>query len=185
MVDHFPPYQALLEDLGRMAQGLDRLYAEQLNCRAGCDHCCQQQLSVFEVEAAAVRQALKQLSPELQHTLKQQAEAALAGQRQGCALLLDQQCSIYAQRPVICRSHGYPVRFEGEIEGELFLDVCPLNFTTEGALEQIELEQTVPLDPLNLRLAAINYVYCRNQLADVERSEQRYTLAELALQSQT
>lgn len=172
-------YQNLLNDLSRVAGNLDRLHGPQLSCQAGCSGCCQQHLSVFEIEALHLKQALQTLAPSDKAQVQAQAAEVRAQQREACPLLIEERCSIYQARPVICRTHGYPIHFEGEEEGEIILDVCPLNFTEKGSLEALELNQTLPLDRLNLRLAAINYVYCRDQLQDLERAHQRQPLAEI------
>lgn len=182
----FPPYADLLRDLERLGSALDQVHAEHLNCRAGCADCCQQHLGIFAVEVAALRSALTTLPPAQQVQIRAQAQAILRGERQACPLLQQERCSVYHQRPVICRTHGYPLHYLGEEEGEIYLDVCPLNFTAEGALDRLvqdeaSLAQTLPLDRLNLRLAAINQVYCRDLLQDLEQASQRLPLAELVL----
>ena len=176
----FPPYQTLLADLGRLGQTMDSLHAQQLSCRQGCSGCCHQHLGVFRVEAEAVSHAVAELPADTRQHIQQQARDVLEGTRSACPLLLDDSCSIYASRPVICRTHGYPLHYQEE-EGEIILDVCPLNFTQPGSLEALELNQTLPLDRLNLRLAAINYVYCRDRLADPGLAEDRLLLAEVVL----
>lgn len=178
----FEPYQTLLADLGRLARGFDALHGDHLTCRKGCSGCCHQHLGVFAVEADALSAALRALPPELRAQQRAQAEAVLDGRREACPLLIDEACSVYEARPVICRTHGYPLHYEAEAEDgetEILLDVCPLNFTAEGALESLSLEQTLPLDRLNLRLAAINHVYCRDH--HPLRAGARVPLAELIL----
>ncbi|HEY9840878.1 MAG TPA: YkgJ family cysteine cluster protein [Candidatus Obscuribacterales bacterium] len=179
----FQPYLDLLGDLGRLGASMDRLHAQHLSCRQGCSGCCHQHLGVFRVEATAVSRALAELPADTRQHIHQQAREVLDGTRSACPLLLDESCSIYASRPVICRTHGYPLHYQEE-EGEIILDVCPLNFTQPGSLEALELNQTLPLDRLNLRLAAINYVYCRDQLADPGLAEDRLPLAEVVLEPQ-
>ena len=181
MPNDFKPYDDLLADLDQLSAHMNSLHAKQLNCRAGCSDCCHQHLGVFEVEAEAMRQALAALPTDTQKVLRQQAKDVLSGTRTACPLLREDRCSLYAARPVICRSHGYPLHYQGQEAGEILLDVCPLNFVEAGALESLELNQTLPLDRLNLRLNAINYVYCRDRLQDVQRAEQRLPLAALVL----
>lgn len=175
--ESFEPYTQLLSDLEKLTQALGQKHAAHITCQAGCSGCCLPGLSVFPVEAANVSAALAQLgqdNPALREHVREQSQAALTQPeaQQHCPLLVNDLCSIYASRPVICRSHGYPIHFqdpEAE-EGEVFLDVCPLNFTSEGALESLDLPDTLPIDRLNLRLAAINHVYCRDVLqAEAER----------------
>jgi hypothetical protein len=99
-------------------------------CRAGCSDCCQQRLTVFSVEAEPIRAALVQLErddPELRERIRAQAES----DAESCPLLVEDRCSVYDARPLICRSHGLPLGVPCE-EDALRLDHCPLNFTDPG-----------------------------------------------------
>ena len=96
---------------------------EEFQCRAGCDECCHARFGVFEIEAEPIRAALAKLDandPELRATIRSQADDPALSDR--CALLVDGRCSVYAQRPLICRSQGLPLLTEER------LDWCPLNF---------------------------------------------------------
>ncbi len=106
-----------------------------MRCASGCETCCHVDLSVFEVEADAIREALTDLPGDVRARVRTQAD-----RRDRCAMLVEGRCAVYAQRPLICRSHGLAVQTDdGDIEH------CPLNFT-----------QARP-DPAGvLRLAAIN-----------------------------
>jgi hypothetical protein len=99
-------------------------------CRAGCDSCCHQRFSVFEVEAAPIRRVLAELEaadPALRARIREQGRDPHGT---ACALLIDGKCSVYVERPLICRSHGLPVAVPDPDDpaGPLLLDHCPLNF---------------------------------------------------------
>ncbi|MGH1340725.1 MAG: YkgJ family cysteine cluster protein [Nannocystales bacterium] len=112
-----------------------RLAGDQMRCARACDRCCHVDLSIFEVEAAPVRDALAGLPEQTRSRVRAQAE-----QTEHCAMLLDGLCAVYEQRPLICRSHGSAVLLEdGRVEH------CELNFT-----------ETPPTKAGVLRLAAIN-----------------------------
>ncbi|MCR9165456.1 MAG: YkgJ family cysteine cluster protein [Nannocystaceae bacterium] len=112
---------------------------EAMRCARGCDACCHVDLSVFEVEAARVREALSALPSSLREAVRAQAE-----QTEHCAMLVEGSCAVYDQRPLICRSHGVAVLLE---DGSV--DHCPLNF-----------EHTPPPPGTVLDLAAINEPLC-------------------------
>jgi Fe-S-cluster containining protein len=89
----------------------------QAACRAGCDFCCRVPLGVqaHEVFLAADR-VLRTFSPEEIAGVRDRAKAhydrvQAAGSdgyhalMQPCPLLRDRKCSIYGDRPEICRSH--------------------------------------------------------------------------------
>lgn len=175
------PYQKLLADLGVLLSSLEHHHAQNMVCQKGCDQCCIQDLSVFEVEAQPIREALKNLPKASQTQIQTQASKDV----DHCPMLIDHACSIYEARPVICRTHGLPIAFQPKDaeEGEVFLDVCPLNFTAEGSLENLSLGEMLDIDRLNLRLAAVNMVHCRDTLGDIEKAHERISLKELIHES--
>jgi Fe-S-cluster containining protein len=131
---------------------------EQFACQAGCESCCHQRFSVFEVEAAPIREALAQLArsdPEARRRVRERGQDP--GLR-ACALLLDGRCTVYEQRPLICRSHGLPigVRESDEPGSPLRLDHCPLNFRDlEHGDRDIPRASVLVLDAINQPLAVL------------------------------
>lgn len=104
--------------------------AEDIACKRGCSSCCVEGLSVLSVEAAAIEQLLQQ------EGLTREPSPPPGG----CAFLDDEgACTIYRVRPVVCRTHGLPLRMRtgsssssGGRRPLKVLDdveVCALNFT--------------------------------------------------------
>lgn len=94
----------------------------EMQCAAGCHACCRAGLTVTAVEAAEIRDAL--------------AASPSAGRRAAAggscpALEEDGRCAIYAARPLVCRSHGLPIRMESR-RGLPVVTSCELNFTARG-----------------------------------------------------
>jgi Fe-S-cluster containining protein len=92
-------------------------------CREGCWGCCSVRISVFEIEAVGIREMLGRIGeedPAMRERIREQGRDAAIGH---CALLVDGRCSVYEQRPVICRSHGLAVATE---DGAV--DHCGLNY---------------------------------------------------------
>ena len=154
---------------------VSRRHPEELACRAGCDDCCTRQLTATSGEAAAIVRG--------RAALEAPARAALArrggsGDTGACAALGgDGLCGIYAFRPLVCRSHGLPIRFPAE-QGRRSLpliDACPKNF---GGVDLASLSPEVILDQgtLSTVLAAIDAAH-----ADATGTERgrRFDLAEL------
>jgi Fe-S-cluster containining protein len=149
------PLQSLLElhaEIDRRAGALMELHAERLECRVGCADCCVDELSVFGVEAARIRQ-------EGAHVLAQ--EAAHPG---GACAFLDAAgaCRIYTARPYVCRTQGLPLRWLDESEaGEVFelRDICPLNEDSEAPLTELEANTCWTLGPFEARLQALQAAY--------------------------
>lgn len=105
-------------------------------CRKGCASCCVEGLTVLSVEAAAIALHLE--------------ETGLSGMPSpppgGCAFLdAEGACTIYEARPVLCRTHGVPIRLgasdeQGRRPTSLrVLDdasVCELNFRERDAARE-------------------------------------------------
>jgi Fe-S-cluster containining protein len=126
---------------------------EQFACRPGCESCCHQRFSVFEVEAAPIREALAQLARSDPEARRRVRERGRDDELRACALLLDGQCSVYEQRPLICRSHGLPigVREGDDPSSPLRVDHCPLNFLDRD----IPRASVLVLDAINQPLAVL------------------------------
>lgn len=97
-------------------------------------------------------------------------------------MLVEDRCAIYESRPLICRTQGLPLLLKAE-DGEAEVDFCPLNFTAESALDDLEEDNLVPLDDLNLQLALVNLQHCRAQGINDEASGERISMANIILES--
>ena len=117
-------------------------------CREGCDDCCRQQLTVFPVEAVAIRAHLEALGPSRRDNLAERARALDPG-RESCVFLTDGRCDIYPVRPLICRTHGLAIRVGDRI------DWCPQNFTDGEPLKSSVME----LDRINPLLALVDRLH--------------------------
>jgi Fe-S-cluster containining protein len=103
-----------------------------MQCREGCSRCCHQRFGVFEVEAHRLRAALARLArrdPAQRQRVREQADDPAAAHR--CALLVDDRCAVYDERPLLCRTHGLPTRVRDDEDGmgPGSLRGCALNFT--------------------------------------------------------
>jgi len=134
-------------------------------CSEGCDDCCHQRLTVFPVEAMAIEAHLTtmDMDPALGARVFANAQSP-----DRCAFLLEGRCAIYPVRPVICRTHGLPIRVEGR------LDHCPLNFTDAQPSGGIVLD----LEQINTLLALVDRLHAEAVGDRVDRP--RVALATLA-----
>lgn len=159
-------YQQLIADVDDLVSQLNERYRAHLQCGAGCSGCCHHHLSVFAVEAAVLTEAIQALPPTIQERIRQQAMDIKAqearDERVACPLLVDNLCSVYASRPLICRTQGLPLLYEAD-DGAQEIDFCPLNFDSDEAIAELQDEYLVPLDLLNLKLAMANVSYCQAQ----------------------
>lgn len=164
-------YRELREELDRACEGLAAMHAGHMGCRAGCSSCCTN-LSVFPVEYDVIL-----------HDLQRDGQQGMGFDlQQPCGFLKDGLCTLYAYRPIICRTHGLPVAFTNETfdPPEVNVSFCPMNFA-DVDLDQYEFgpQNTLDLDRLNERLREINDLYLM-ELPQSSQPPERVPLSQLA-----
>lgn len=95
-------------------------------CAQGCTSCCHVDLAVSSIEAARIREALESLPGDVRQELQTRADAITespeAAESGPCVMLDDSgSCTIYTERPMICRTQGLALRY-------------PVDFVPEEAL---------------------------------------------------
>lgn len=80
-----------------------QMFAPRIDCRAGCSFCCHTAVRVHILDAIGA--AAPVLSRPLDYSLPSRRREDLARVFQPCPLLVEGRCSVYAQRPVICRGY--------------------------------------------------------------------------------
>ncbi|MEE9382987.1 MAG: YkgJ family cysteine cluster protein [Nannocystaceae bacterium] len=157
----FHHYDALVRKVEAHAARTTAEHADQMFCKRGCTACCRQDLNVSRVEADHISKWLETRGSPLPAAddARTRVDAhplfeRLAGDR-GCAFLSEGACSIYEVRPVICRTHGLPIRTD-----RVEVDVCPLNFDPAiGSAADVPDVHVLDLERLNLVLAAVDHAY--------------------------
>jgi Fe-S-cluster containining protein len=110
-----PTVLALLKVLGfgHAQQTIDEVIAEapKVGCAAGCAHCCHQNVELTIPEAILVAAHLSDPSdPRRDAVLAAAAARRRMSDKQrrrpgrACPLLIDNRCSVYEDRPLMCRS---------------------------------------------------------------------------------
>lgn len=99
-------------------------HGADMQCQSGCSDCCHTRLTITGVEAAALRAEVARWPADRRAALVANARAST----DRCAALDPAgRCLVYAARPVVCRSHGVPIRMR---RGSLpVVQSCPRNFT--------------------------------------------------------
>ena len=163
-------------------------YPGALTCGPGCTDCCHRQLTVTGVEAARIELLIARLAPEARETLasrlrerEREREGSGAGERvdagagigEACVALGDDgRCAIYEARPVVCRSHGLPLRFvEPAADGRRslpVLDVCPRNFGGRD-LGAVDADCVLDQQTLSVLLGAIDALHAKEAGVDPSR----------------
>jgi hypothetical protein len=136
-------------DLADELAPLNRRHAGRLRCGRGCADCCVDDITVFEVEAERIR--------ERHGTLLAEGVPHPAG---ACAFLDGEgACRIYEDRPYVCRTQGYPLRWIDEPDDGAAVerrDICPLNETGEPITE-LPAEACWTVGPHEARLALLQH----------------------------
>jgi hypothetical protein len=87
--------------LQRASEAFAQATGPHAACRPGCNHCCHIPVRVNSVEASVVGKAIgRQPQPPEGHSSLSEASYT-----NPCTFLKGGQCSIYANRPAVCRSH--------------------------------------------------------------------------------
>ena len=142
--------EAIHQEVDGLAASLSAALGERLVCHRGCCDCCQDDLTVFEIEAELIKSHCSDL-------LREEPPAS-AGR---CAFLdEDGACRIYRWRPYVCRTQGLPLRwFEGDDESVEGRDICPLNAEAIAArgevLAEFPVENCWTLGPWEGKLASL------------------------------
>jgi Fe-S-cluster containining protein len=128
-----------------------------MKCGPGCSACCALE-TVSPIEAAVIAEYLRD------HPL----EANLPDD--GCAFATSGLCAIYPARPIICRTQGLPLRYDGADA----IACCDLNFIDAAVGEEYILDASKIAE----NLMRLNLAYCMAR-GDERNAGRRITLREL------
>ena len=152
----FAAYKSLRNDIDKLSDKLEKQHKKHMRCKVGCDLCCMD-YSIFPIEFYNIVEALKEREDKLNLNTKEDEGS--------CIFLNNHQCEIYADRPIICRTHGLPLLYMNEENG-WELSACELNFT-EFDMEEFSEENTFPQDKFNSKLFLLNKEFiAKNKLTD-------------------
>ncbi len=161
-------YRQLIDRIDALCKGIVSALGEQITCSDGCSSCCTA-ITLFPVEAAALRDALDSLPEQEADSIRQHVSRNASGER--CPLLSHHHCLLYNARPVICRTHGLPITYTEDHQHKS--DCCPLNLTEA---ESVSGSNVIDLDRLNTLLVAVNSLYLSQ--IDTPDYPERMTISE-------
>jgi hypothetical protein len=78
--------------------------AQPIACRAGCTHCCR--LPIVMTDVPTVLRLGFGVAANLPKETINKIATALQGADRPCAFLVDDSCSVYDDRPIVCRSYN-------------------------------------------------------------------------------
>ncbi len=141
-------------------------HGDDMQCHTGCSDCCRVRLTITGVEAAAIRDEIARWP-----AAQRRALAAPDADADRCAALdAAGRCRIYAARPIVCRSHGVPIRMRRD--SLPVVESCFRTFTRTAPAADCDLDQTT--------LSALTLALDREAGGDGARVDLAALLAELA-----
>ena len=99
-------------------------HGTDMQCGTGCSDCCHARLTVTGVEAAALRAEIESWPDPQRVALV--GNATTAPPDRCAALDPSGRCLVYLARPLVCRSHGAPIRMR--IDSLPVVQSCYRNF---------------------------------------------------------
>jgi Fe-S-cluster containining protein len=140
-------YHRLLTGVDQLLGRIRRKYGGHIVCHRGCACGCRN-LSVFPIEALSLVDALWKLPEATGAKFQRRAASASFWE---CALLEDGACQMYAFRPILCRTHGFPL--QTIYNGRPSIGYCRKNFKEMSLIPE---DAIVDLDSINRMLRRIN-----------------------------
>ena len=168
------PFQTLQENGSAF---FDRAITEDpasFQCKKGCQRCCFVSFSIFTGEAAQIRDWFTSQEDSVKETLLEAWQKNRVAPH--CVFLVEGSCSVYAVRPLICRTQGLMLRTKSEEEGHFQASCCPLNYVGREALPSHVLD----LDRLNVLASVSQKYYISQTKSENSCSEERVSLSQLA-----
>ena len=106
----------------------------------------------------AVRRLPARLAREVSARARARRSLPILDEEGPCPLLVEERCTVYADRPLVCRTQGLPMVYLGDGPYPEYT-VCSLNFR-DGPPGGDDL---LRLDVLDLQLAAANLLWCQDR----------------------
>lgn len=141
-------------------------YPNSFACAPGCSTCCELP-SVNYLEAFIIAGLPGNGT----------SKRAAAGPQGPCPFLENDRCSIYAFRPLICRTHGLLLKSE-EYSYSLTAS-CPFNFV-DIDLDSVDSSFVLGIDTVSNNLARLNAAFCLLGHGNVKKAGERILLRDLA-----
>lgn len=98
-------YPKFIENLDKKLQGYFWEYKDYINCKKGCSFCCQKgDYPISELEFKYIMLGYMETAEEVKSKIKHNIEQMQEGEK--CPFLVNNICSVYKYRPLVCRVHG-------------------------------------------------------------------------------
>jgi Fe-S-cluster containining protein len=160
-------YKLLRIEIDNRCSRLWKMHHNYMSCAEGCSSCCQA-FKILPVEFHFIQESIN----------GQQIKINKSHGNEQCKFLHNNRCSIYENRPVICRTHGYPLIRLNEEAGAYEVSFCDLNFEN-FKLEKFNRNNVFYEDKYNSKLFMLNKKFIDNWSKNKYDSIQLIELNEL------
>lgn len=159
-------YWELAKRIDTFFDGVHQRQASRMQCSSGCSDCCLVDLTVTGVEAAVVAEGIVAMPHDTRAALDERSRRAAS--KRCVALDADDRCAIYAHRPLVCRSHGVPVKVASAASQDRVqlpvIEVCPRNFRAvdsdgDGGLESLPTSDVLNQNTLSTILGIVDSLF--------------------------
>jgi Fe-S-cluster containining protein len=159
-------YQQLRDYCDAFWDRVYKKYAVEFACAPGCATCCE--LPSVNYLEAYLMAGIIETGPQ------QHAPTRAQGP---CPFLANDRCTVYASRPLICRTHG--LLLKSETYSYALTVSCPFNFTRSdtGAIDPA---YVLAIDKISDNLARLNAAFCLLNDGTVKKAADRVLLRDLA-----
>tara|TARA_B100000683_G_scaffold275713_2_gene327347 strand:+ start:3459 stop:4037 length:579 start_codon:yes stop_codon:yes gene_type:complete len=173
----FQEYRAVLAKVEAFTTPLWRKFESEINCEPGCAQCCTAGLTLLPVEAAFIQASLQDGKAQVGSVERLSESHCSCLNAQGL-------CDVYAHRPLVCRTHGLPMKMTDSetsrrpgalrVLGEDTV-TCSLNFDSGKIPQAADVLDVAKVYQL---LWVVNARFCADQ--GIANPNERVPMAEIA-----
>ncbi|MBO7672809.1 YkgJ family cysteine cluster protein [bacterium] len=105
----FEKYETFLKDLDLKLQKYFEVDKDKIQCRKGCSNCCKNaDFPLSLVEMKYLMQGFLKLDKSEHDKVRENIKKVIESGKENydCPFLMNDLCSVYEYRPIICRVHG-------------------------------------------------------------------------------
>lgn len=98
-------YAGFLKELDIRLKDYFESFGESIKCQKGCSECCEKgDYPLTDIELSYLMRGFMELEPNIKSQVQQNIKNMVRGGV--CPFLINHECSVYPNRPIICRTHG-------------------------------------------------------------------------------
>lgn len=98
-------YQDFLTEFDKKIETYFSCYKEYIQCKPGCSKCCENgDYPLSNIELQYLMQGFINLDDESKKVIQANKKTMKRGGK--CPFLVNNRCSVYSHRPIVCRVHG-------------------------------------------------------------------------------